>query len=187
MRTSASPESVFRAALRRAVGKEMPTVTFAIQRTENPAHGDYATNIAMRLAPARRMMPIVVAEEIAAKLRADVSFCRVFDSLRVAPPGFLNATLLPAWLAQQIPHIVAADKSYGHLPSAIRHKPKIQVEFISANPTGPLTLANGRGGFLGDALANVLAASGADVTREYYVNDSGEQVKKLGWSVLKAS
>lgn len=186
MRDCIGPEQLITEAVRRAVGRKTAGTDLAVEKPENPAHGDYATNVAMKLAPALQRSPMKTAGEVSEKLRADEQIGRLADRIEVAPPGFVNLFLSSRWLADQIPKIIAAGATYGRPPFAIRHKSKVQIEFISANPTGPLTLANGRGGFLGDALANVLEAAGHRVTREYYVNDAGEQVRKLGASVLRA-
>src|SRR3989344_5729508 len=155
------------------------------EQTGSPAHGNYATNIAMRLAPQLKRAPIIIAQEIAAALHADLQISKLADRVEVAPPGFINIFLSPAWLQSNISTILSAGADFGR-SMAKGQKLKVQIEFISANPTGPLTLANGRGGFLGDCLSNVLEAAGYTVTREYYVNDAGEQVRKLGWSVFAA-
>lgn len=176
-------EAAIVSALRRSLTRET-NGDIAVERPENQAHGDYATNVALKLAPAMRKKPMDIAEELVAKLRADQQMSRLVNKIEIAPPGFINFFLNPQWLQKQVSEIAAAGDTYGRQKK--RAMNKVQVEFISANPTGPLTLANGRGGFLGDCLANVLEASGAVVTREYYVNDSGEQVRKLGASVLRA-
>jgi len=178
------PGASWEKALAKALKKlSMPSVQAAFEYTGNPAHGDYATNIAMRLAPQLKRAPIVIAQEIAEALQADSQICRVVDKVEVVPPGFINVFLSPAGLQSNISTILSAGADFGRSISKSQ-KLKVQIEFISANPTGPLTLANGRGGFLGDCLSNVLGAAGYGVTREYYVNDAGEQVRKLGWSVL---
>lgn len=143
----------------------------------NPAHGDYATSVAMRLAKTVRRSP----REIAAAIVEHVERGGPIASVEIAGGGFVNVRLDDAWLRQQVIEIVKAGDSYGR-SDALAGK-KIQVEFISANPTGPLTLANARGGPLGDVLSSVLAFAGADVHREYYVEDGGTQVKRFGESV----
>jgi len=143
----------------------------------NAAHGDYATSVAMRLAKPLRTPPRDIASAIVAEVRREPPIA----SAEVAGGGFVNVRLDDAWLRRQVIEIVKAGESYGR--SNVLAGKKIQVEFISANPTGPLTVANARGGPLGDVLSNVLAFAGADVQREYYVEDGGTQVKRFGESV----
>jgi arginyl-tRNA synthetase len=143
----------------------------------NAAHGDYATSIAMRLARKLRKPPL----QIAAAIREELDLRPPLASAEVAAPGFVNVRLDETWLRAQIDAIIGEGTAYGR-SSALRGK-RIQVEFVSANPTGPLTLANARGGPLGDVLSSVLQFAGADVQREYYVEDGGTQVKRFGESV----
>ena len=152
-------------------------VAIDVEVPKNTAHGDYATGIAMRLAKPLRKGPRDIASAIIEKVekRAPIA------SLEIAGSGFINVRLDEAWLRAHIDEIVKAGESYGRGESLAGKK--IQVEFVSANPTGPLTLANARGGPLGDVLASVLAFSGAEVTREYYVEDGGTQVTRFGESV----
>ena len=127
------------------------------EQTGSPAHGDYATNIAMRLAPQLKRAPIIIAQEIAGALQKDSRFRSVVDKVEVAPPGFINVFLSSAWLQSKISIILSAGVDFGRF-IAKGQKLKVQIEFISANPTGPLTLANGRGGVLGACICNVLTA-----------------------------
>jgi arginyl-tRNA synthetase len=143
----------------------------------NPAHGDYATSIPMRLAKSVRKPP----REIASAIKERLETRPPIASADVAGNGFVNVRLDESWLRAQVDAIIADGAEYGR-SSTLRGK-RIQVEFISANPTGPLTLANARGGPLGDVLASVLQFAGADVQREYYVEDGGGQVKRFGESV----
>ena len=146
-------------------------VAVEVEHPQDAAHGDYATNIAMRLTKPLRKPPL----EIARAIRERVPLGDPVASVEVAKPGFVNIRLAEGWLANQVDVIVHAGERFGrndHLAGE-----KIQVEFISANPTGPMTVANARGGPLGDVLANVLAFQGADVAREYYVNDASNQVE----------
>ncbi|HRY52281.1 MAG TPA: arginine--tRNA ligase [Candidatus Portnoybacteria bacterium] len=150
----------------------------AIAPTENKGFGDYSTSAVLKLAKQQGKNPMEMAQEIAQKLQNPM-----FSKVEAAPPGFINFYLSPDFLAGQVVEILRAKENYGVLD--LGKNKKIQVEFISANPTGPLTLGNGRGGFFGDVLANVLAKAGYDVKREYFVNDAGYQVEVLGHSVLK--
>lgn len=150
------------------------------------ATGDYTTNIAFILAKNIGQNPVNLAHQIIDAL-PEAEFINQID---VAGPGFINITIDPAYLAKEISQILNDGDNYGrnNLLSYDTGKPyRVQVEFISANPTGPLTLANGRGGAIGDTLANVLTYSGAVVEREYYVNDTGNQVRTLAESVKAAA
>jgi arginyl-tRNA synthetase len=149
-----------------------------LERPANPDHGDWASGTALKLAPIVRQAPIRIAETIRAHLDAPPSIA----SVTVAPPGFLNFRLDPSWVAAQVGSIVAAGPAFGrHVAPEPR---RINVEFVSANPTGPLHVGNARGAFVGDVLSRVLEAAGHTVTREYYFNDFGTQVANLGLSVL---
>ncbi len=143
----------------------------------NAEHGDYATSVAMRLAKTLRKPP----REIANAIKDQLDLRPPLAAAEVAGGGFVNVRLDVAWLRGQVAAIVAEGADYGR-SSMLRGK-RIQVEFVSANPTGPLTLANARGGPLGDVLSSVLQFAGADVQREYYVEDGGTQVKRFGESV----
>jgi arginyl-tRNA synthetase len=143
----------------------------------NPAHGDYATSAALRLAKTLKKNP----REIATAIAGEVERKAPIASAEVAGGGFVNVRLDDAWLREQVSEIVKAGESYGRGESLAGQR--IQVEFVSANPTGPLTVGNARGGPLGDALSNVLSFAGAEVTREYYVEDVSTQVTRFGVSV----
>jgi len=154
-------------------------VPVEIERPKVAEHGDYATSVAMRLARPLRKPPREVAEAI--RSRIAVMANGPIASSEVAGTGFVNLRLDVHWLARQADAIVAAGTDFGR-SDALRGR-RIQVEYISANPTGPMTVANARGGPLGDVIANLLAFAGADVQREYYVDDSGTQTDALGRSV----
>jgi arginyl-tRNA synthetase len=155
---------------------DLPRVT--IERPARPEHGDYATNAAMQLAPMARMAPMRIAEALASVLELPAGM----GSAELAPPGFINIRLDPGWVADQVAEIRSAGAAYGHVP--VENPRSVNVEFVSANPTGPLTLGNARGAFVGDLLCRVLEAVGHRVTREYYFNDFNAQVRNLGLSVL---
>lgn len=148
---------------------------------QNPTFGDYTSNIALQLAKQKiekgQQTPLEIANEILSNL-GDLSY---LSKIEIAPPGFLNFFIKPEFIAQQVEEILQEGEKFGQ--NQVGQGQKIQVEFVSANPTGPLTLANGRGGAVGDTLANILLASGYEVEREYYFNDSGNQVRTLGESV----
>src|SRR5260221_1446596 len=148
-----------------------------VEVPKDKAHGDYATGIAMRLAKPLRKNPREIATAIALQVEKKAPIA----SAEVAGGGFVNVRLDDAWLRDQVAEIVKTGEDYGR-SERLKGK-KIQVEFISANPTGPLTVANARGGPLGDVLANVLSFAGAEVQREYYVEDQGTQVRRYGESV----
>jgi arginyl-tRNA synthetase len=152
-----------------------------IDRPADPRHGDLATNLALKLARPLRRPPLEIAEAVAAGLRAQPGGT-AFDDVTVAAPGFLNLRLAPAWLEDLLDEALAAGAEFGKVrPDTPRH---VNVEFVSANPTGPLTVGNARGAFVGDLLCRVLEGGGHRVTREYYFNDSGRQVRILGASVV---
>ena len=149
-----------------------------IEQPANPDHGDWATNAAMQLAPLARMSPMQIAASLVEHLDRPPSIAEV----TVAPPGFINFRVDPSWIAAQVGPILEAGTAYGR--TTADHPRRINVEFVSANPTGPLHVGNARGAFVGDVLARVLTAAGHDVQREYYFNDFGTQVVNLGLSVL---
>jgi len=141
-----------------------------IEHPEKKGFGDYSTNIALKLKEP--------APEIVKKLESDV-----FEKVEVAGPGFINFFLSQKYLQQQVGEILKQKESFGQLN--IGKNSKVQVEFISANPTGPLTVGNARGGPLGDVLSKVLGQAGFKVEKAYYINDCGRQILTLGHSVLK--
>jgi len=148
-----------------------------IERPKSREHGDYATNIALRLAKPAGRPPREVAEAIATQLRR----CAGVAAVDVAGPGFLNITLDGAAQGALVETIVAAGSSYGHTTALAGQK--INLEFVSANPTGDLHLAHVRWAAVGDAMARLLQASAADVTTEYYFNDAGSQIDRFAASL----
>jgi len=151
----------------------------AVEPPRDPAHGDMATNAAMVLAKPAGKAPRVIADALAARLASDPRIA----SAEVAGPGFLNLRLAPAVWQAQIAAILKADGDYGR--SAIGQGRKVNVEFVSANPTGPMHVGHVRGAVVGDALSNLLAFAGWNVTREYYINDGGAQVDVLARSAFE--
>ncbi|MGY3436959.1 MULTISPECIES: arginine--tRNA ligase [unclassified Marinovum] len=149
----------------------------AVEPPRDPLHGDMATNAAMVLAKPARMKPRDIAEALAEKLRADD---RITEA-GVAGPGFLNLRLAPSVWQGVVGNVLAQGKEFGR--SGMGQGKKINVEYVSANPTGPLHVGHTRGAVFGDALASLLAYSGHEVTREYYINDGGAQVDVLARSV----
>jgi arginyl-tRNA synthetase len=163
-----------------AAGK-LPTVTLpeiVIERPQNPDHGDYASSIALKLARAVGRSPL----EIAAEIAAFAGTSEEIGSVEVAPPGFINFTLKDSWLASQVSDVLAAGDGFGEVEYGAGKR--VQVEFVSVNPTGPLHVGHGRGAILGSTLANVLGAAGYEVEKEYYVNDAGNQVSTFRRSLL---
>ena len=151
---------------------EIPEVV--VERPKDPDHGDYATPVALGLARYARMAPVQIADRIVKRLpQADF-----IGEATVAHPGFLNIRLSESWLARQVETVLAEATNFGSVE--LGNGKTVQVEFISANPTGPLTGGSGRNAVLGDTLAAVLDAAGYEVQREYYVNDVGTQVDNLG-------
>ncbi|MFO7664638.1 MAG: arginine--tRNA ligase [Chloroflexota bacterium] len=148
-----------------------------VERPRETTHGDYATAVALQLARPARMAPLKIAEAIVAHLVLP----DFLSKASVAPPGFLNFRLATAWLQSLPEHILAAPEVYGNID--LGRGRKAQVECVSANPTGPITLGRTRGGVIGDTLARVLRAADYDVTLEYYYNDAGRQITLLGESV----
>jgi arginyl-tRNA synthetase len=156
-----------------------------IERPARPDHGDFAASLAMKLARPYRRAPLDIARVLAEAIAADAANPAVdtpIASVEVAPPGFLNLRLTDEALAAVIGDVLADPAAWGRVP-AIRAR-TVNVEFVSANPTGPLTIGNARGAFVGDLLCRVLEAGGQQVTREYYFNDSGGQIDVLGASIV---
>jgi arginyl-tRNA synthetase len=157
---------------------DVDSLTVPINRPDNSEHGDYASPVALALTKQAGKPPMAVVEEIAKHMPKKEYIGR----LTAAAPGFLNVRLNPSWLTARLDDVVEAD-----IGAEIKtgEGKSANLEFISANPTGPLTLGNIRTAFSVDTLGNVLECAGYDVTREYYFNDAGAQVKKLGESVLR--
>ncbi len=157
-----------------------------ITHPANSEHGDLASNLALRLAKPLRRPPMMIAAALAAAIEADSAdparAPSPVSSVAVAPPGFVNVRLSPAFLERALDDARAAGPGFGRVPAA--NPRTVNVEFVSANPTGPLTVGNARGAFVGDLLCRVLEGGGHTVTREYYFNDSGRQVQLLGASVV---
>jgi arginyl-tRNA synthetase len=150
----------------------------AIERPQNTDHGDFATSLPLKLASDMKMSPMVIAEILSGHLPKE----SIISASQVAPPGFLNLTLDPKWLFSQIHLIRNSKTSYGNLNLSKRKK--IQIEYVSANPTGRLHVAHARGAVIGSALANLLKAAGHTVEEEYYLNDAGNQIEKFNKSLL---
>jgi arginyl-tRNA synthetase len=149
----------------------------ALERPGNPEHGDYATNVALRTAASRGEKPMDLAEEIAGYAKRLSSVQRA----SVAPPGFVNLVMAPAWFRDVVAEVVTQDGAYGAGTPA--PKQRIQVEMVSANPTGPLTVASARNAAYGDSVGRLLEFAGHEVEREFYINDTGEQIDRFRASV----
>jgi arginyl-tRNA synthetase len=162
---------------------EPQAASVEIERPSDPSFGDFASNLALKLAKPYRKAPMEIAKAIAAHVvTMATDAASPIASVEVAPPGFLNVRLSDAALAASTARILRDPESWGRITVA---KPEhINVEFVSANPTGPLHIGNARGAFTGDLLCRVLTAAGHTVEREYYFNDFGNQVKNLGASVV---
>ena len=153
-------------------------VKATIEIPKDVTHGDYASSFAMAGAKALRRAPRQIAEVIVSHLDLAGTF---FDKVEIAGPGFLNFTLGSKWYGGVLADIQAEGESYGAVDEG--RGEKVMVEFVSANPTGPMHIGNARGGVLGDALAAVLERAGYDVWREFYVNDAGNQIHKFAMSI----
>jgi arginyl-tRNA synthetase len=165
----------------RGVDPAVLPVTATLERPRDPRHGDYASNLAMLLAAATGGQPRELAGALAARVAADPAVLEA----AVAGPGFLNIRLTTAAIGSLAGVVVTAGEAYGRASSLAGQR--VNLEFVSANPTGPLTLGSVRWAAVGDALARLLRAQGADVTTEYYFNDAGAQVGRFAASLLAAA
>lgn len=154
---------------------ELPEMT--VERPQNPQHGDYSGTAALKLARAARMNPLTIAENLASLLEP----IEEIEKITVAPPGFINFSLKDDWLKRQVETILAAGEEFGNLD--LGKGERVQVEYVSVNPTGPLHVGHGRGAVLGSTLANILTAAGYSVQKEYYINDAGTQIEAFYRSV----
>jgi arginyl-tRNA synthetase len=142
----------------------------ALEHPQNPEHGDYASSLPLKLARASGVNPLTIAEEIVGLIATTPEISRV----SVAPPGFINFTLSDGWLTRRVASVLEAGDAYGDID--LGRGRRVQIEFVSVNPTGPLHVGHGRGAILGSTLANVLTAAGYKVEKEYYINDAGSQI-----------
>jgi arginyl-tRNA synthetase len=177
---SFDPKSHLAELLRAALASVAPdhlVAEIVIERPRDPSHGDFASNLALQLARALRGNPRQIAERLVHELPASVWL----EKAEVAGAGFINFRLVPAAKTQVVKEVLARGPDFGkHVPAGRR--PKVQVEFVSANPTGPLHVGHGRGAAYGASLACLLTYAGNDVTREFYVNDAGRQMDILAVS-----
>jgi arginyl-tRNA synthetase len=171
-------QALSRAALR--IGASTEGVPFTVEEAPRPELGDFATNLALVLAKQLGRNPRDVAQELVTALEAELP-PGVVRRMDIAGPGFINFFLVAAQIAAVLPAVLAAGPAFGR---AVAQRPlNINVEFVSANPTGPLHVGHGRGAALGDAIASLLEWTGHRVTREFYVNDVGTQIDKLAHSL----
>jgi arginyl-tRNA synthetase len=159
-----------------ATVEQIPDVILELPKDK--AHGDYSTNMAMQLARVAKKAPRMIAEELVKHF--DHSKASI-EKIEIAGPGFINFYMNNGYLTELIPAILAAGEKYGE--TSVGNNQKVQVEFVSANPTGDLHLGHARGAAVGDSLCNVLAKAGYQVSREYYINDAGNQINNLAISV----
>ncbi|MDT0092045.1 arginine--tRNA ligase [Listeria marthii] len=151
---------------------EVPEILLEVPKDKK--HGDYSTNIAMQLARVAKKAPRQIAESIVPELKKDN---KLIKEVEIAGPGFINFYLDNAYLTDLVPVILKEDEKYGE--SDFGKGEKFQIEFVSANPTGDLHLGHARGAAIGDSLANIMSVAGFDVSREYYINDAGNQINNL--------
>ncbi|MEK4216972.1 arginine--tRNA ligase [Bacillus sp. FSL L8-0222] len=171
-------EEIRAAVLKAGLAEESQIPNVILETPKDKTHGDYSTNMAMQLARIAKKAPRQIAEEIVAsfdKGKASI------EKLDIAGPGFINFYMNNQYLTKLIPSVLEAGDAYGE--TNIGNGERVQVEFVSANPTGDLHLGHARGAAVGDSLCNVLAKAGYDVSREYYINDAGNQINNLALSV----
>ncbi|MFO3790011.1 arginine--tRNA ligase [Bacillus mojavensis] len=171
-------EEIKAAVLKAGLAEESQIPNVVLETPKDKTHGDYSTNMAMQLARIAKKAPRQIAEEIVTsfdKGKASI------EKLDIAGPGFINFYMDNQYLTKLIPSVLEAGEAYGE--TNIGNGERVQVEFVSANPTGDLHLGHARGAAVGDSLCNVLAKAGYDVSREYYINDAGNQINNLALSV----
>ncbi|MED4403843.1 arginine--tRNA ligase [Metabacillus fastidiosus] len=171
-------EEIKAAAVKAGLAEEAQIPAILLELPKEKAHGDYSTNLAMQLARVAKKAPRAIADEIVAnfdKGKASI------EKIEIAGPGFINFYMNNSYLTDLIPAIISAGEKYGE--TNVGNNERVQVEFVSANPTGDLHLGHARGAAVGDSLCNVLSKAGYDVSREYYINDAGNQINNLTLSV----
>ena len=156
----------------------VPLPAFNVERPADVSHGDFSCNAAMASAKALRNNPRAIGQMIA---DAAVLEGTVFEKIEVAGPGFLNFFISPLWFNETVGEVISSGSDYGK--TELGKGKRVLVEFVSANPTGPMHIGNARGGALGDSLSSVLQFAGYEVEREFYVNDAGNQIEKFGKSL----
>ncbi len=171
-------EEIKAAVIRSGVATEADVPNVILETPKDKAHGDYSTNVAMQLARVAKKAPRMIAEDIVRHFNGEAVFVQKVD---IAGPGFINFYMDNRYLTELVPTVLQAGDAYGE--TNVGHGQKVQVEFVSANPTGSLHLGHARGAAVGDSLCNILKKAGFDVTREYYINDAGNQIANLAKSV----
>ena len=156
----------------------VPLSAFNVERPADVSHGDFSCNAAMASAKALRNNPRAIGQMIADAAVLDGT---VFEKIEVAGPGFLNFFISPLWFNETVGEVISSGSDYGK--TELGNGKRVLVEFVSANPTGPMHIGNARGGALGDSLSSVLQFAGYEVEREFYVNDAGNQIEKFGKSL----
>jgi arginyl-tRNA synthetase len=164
-----------------ALGIEASPADVHLERPGRPEHGDLSTNVALVLSKRAGRKPREIADELAAALNRELP--EHVEAVEVAGPGFVNFRLRPSWFHEVLLEVVG-EGAEGYAAPDLGHGERVQIEFVSANPTGPVHVGNGWFGSYGDALARLMSRTGWDVNREYYVNDTGTQIRLLGESVL---
>ncbi len=155
----------------------VPLPEVSVEHPQNPEHGDYSTSLPLKMARATGLEPLTIANYIAEFMVKNPEI----DNATVAPPGFINFTLGNDWLTQQVNNILSAGDAYGSIE--LGQGRRVQIEFVSVNPTGPLHVGHGRGAILGSTLANILSIAGFVVEKEYYINDTGNQIDAFNRSL----
>lgn len=171
-------EEIKQAVIKADLAAEENIPDVILETPKDKTHGDYSTNMAMQLARVAKKAPRAIAEELIQNF--DSSKASI-EKIEIAGPGFINFYMNNSYLTELIPSILTAGEKYGE--TEVGNKQKVQVEFVSANPTGDLHLGHARGAAVGDSLCNILAKAGYDVSREYYINDAGNQINNLALSV----
>ena len=169
--------TAMRAAQEAGALPEFALPAIGVERSRQTGHGDYASPTCLQLARVARMSPREIAVRVVERMTPE----EFIGQVEVAGPGYINVTISPTWLAARVPLILSSGERWGCL--GIGAGQRAQVEYVSANPTGPITVASTRNAAIGDVLANVLEAAGYEVEREYYVNDAGSQIRHFGESV----
>ena len=155
-----------------------PLPDFIVEIPADKSHGDFAANTAMVCARALKMAPRKIAEMICENICLDGTY---FEKAEIAGPGFINFFLGRKWFSETVDTVLNEKENYGRTTTGSGKK--VLVEFVSANPTGPMHIGNARGGAIGDCLAEIMDWAGHDVQREFYVNDAGNQIEKFGKSL----
>lgn len=157
---------------------QLPDFEITVEIPKEKGFGDFSTNAAMQMTKLLKKAPRLIAEAVAKNISTENTY---IEKVEVAGPGFINFYLDKKWLLDALSEVYAKREEYGKVD--LGKGQKVMVEFVSANPTGPLHMGNARGGALGDCIAGVLEAAGYDVTREFYINDAGNQIEKFGISL----